>query len=184
MKNTSEFNKRYQRWKAGEQVYSAGKIVQQYDDGKDQYGTTLPEVTVIANPKPYNNFLKTLPSNLKNTDESEYRMHRYWELRGMPKNFDEAKKRKMFSLESDYDKNGKYLGKSWHAPSVSENPETGDVEFMKYPDHPTINEELKWFNSPKAASFRRNHRLDTDSEPYYIYRKIYGKGNKKLNKPE
>lgn len=30
------FRERYQKWKAGEQVYSAGRVLQGYEDGKDK----------------------------------------------------------------------------------------------------------------------------------------------------
>ena len=44
----------------------------------------------------------------------------------------------MFKWEEDFDDNGKSLGFSWHANTIAWNPETGEGEFMKSPNHKTI----------------------------------------------
>ena len=64
-----------------------------------------------ANPldSKFQSFKKTLPSNLKNTDESTYNLRGYWEGLGKPDNFDYSQKK-----ESD----GTYHGSS-------RNPKTG-----------------------------------------------------------
>ena len=44
----------------------------------------------------------------------------------------------------------------------------GIYEFVKRKDHPTVQKEIEWFNSPDAAEFRENYELD-DSGDYYRY---------------
>ena len=104
----------------------------------------------------YNTFKGTLPNNLRNTPESEYRMHKLWEYNGKPNNFNTALINNVFTLQDD----------GFHAPSVSENPRTGIIEFLKPKNHPTVNMELDWYNSPEAKDFRKQYKLDTTSNPY------------------
>lgn len=86
----------------------------------------------------FQEFLKTLPDNLRNYSEDTYRMKRYWELNDKPKDFKEALEKEMFTLEDD----GFY-----HAQSVAYNPELDEYEFMKMPGHKTIWMEVEgWYN--------------------------------------
>lgn len=95
MRDSTEFKQRFAAWKAGKKVYDAGKPVE--DD--------------------YEKFKQTLPPNQRNASEYEYSTRRYWELGGKPKDFDEAVKRKMYTLEKDG---------LWHGRSIAWTPE-GDA---------------------------------------------------------
>ena len=88
----------------------------------------------------------------------------------------------MFTLEDD----------GWHAKSIAENPETGEIEFMKSATHPTVYMETDWYekglvyNRDKNGNtttiqlkpgvegyedwldFTNNYEL-IKSEPYYKY---------------
>lgn len=97
---------------------------------------------------PYERFKYSLPDNQKNTPESEYNTRRYWELNGRPKSFQEAVEREMYDLQED----------GWHANSVSYNQNTGEYEFMKPRNHPTVHKELEWYNSDDAKEFRKKYK--------------------------
>lgn len=97
---------------------------------------------------PYERFKYSLPDNQKNTPESEYNTRRYWELNGRPKSFQEAVEREMYDLQED----------GWHANSVSYNQDTGEYEFMKPRNHPTVHKELEWYNSDDAKEFRKKYK--------------------------
>ena len=115
---------------------------------------------------PFQVYLQSLPENQR--DSTNYRVRDYWEYNGRPKNFDEAKRKGMFIEQEDYDDSGKYLGKSWHGFTVAENPNTGEIEFMKSSTHPTIWKELNWYNSDDGAKFRSQYEL-VKTQPYYKY---------------
>lgn len=110
-------------------------------------------------------YLSTLPKYQQN--ESNYRVKDYWRLNGKPKDFDEAVKKGMFTLEDDTDESGK-LVKRWHAKSVAFNPETGEYEFMKSANHSSLKKELEWYDSDKAKDFREKYEL-VKTLPYYKY---------------
>lgn len=122
----------------------------------------LPEV-VITPDEEYNYFINSLPENLKDYDDS-YRMKRLWELSGSPKDFNQARKEGVFSAT------GKYK-KTYHAPSVVLNNETGEYEFLKSAKHPTIRKELDWYYSDdsEATEFRNQYDLDDSGYPWYKY---------------
>ena len=125
-------------------------------------------------------YLSTLPENQK--DSTNYRVKDYWVFNGKPKDFKEARAKNMFTLEDD----------GWHARSIAENPETGEIEFMKSATHPTIHMETDWYekglvyNRDKNGNittiqlkpgvegyedwldFKNNYEL-IKSEPYYKY---------------
>lgn len=82
---------------------------------------------------PFSYFISTLPKNLQDT--SDYRMEDYWNYNGQPKDFQEALDKNMFSLQKD----------GYHANSVAENPETGEIEYMKSENHPTRYMESDWY---------------------------------------
>lgn len=128
MRDSTEFRQRFAAWKAGKKVYDAGKPVE--DD--------------------YEKFKRTLPPNQRNTSEYEYSTKRYWELNGKPKNFDEAVKNGMYSLEDD----GFY-----HASSIAWTPE-GDAEFMKPNVHPTKHFEDEFYES--NPEFQKKYRRTFD----------------------
>ena len=101
-------------------------------------------------------YLKSLPKNQR--DDKDFRVRDYWEFNGRPKNFIEAVQRGMFTSEPD----------GWHAKSVSENPKTGEIEFMKSSKHSSISYEEDWYNSDEAKDFRKEYEL-VKSEPYWKY---------------
>lgn len=115
---------------------------------------------------PFQVYLQSLPENQR--DSTNYRVRDYWEYNGRPKDFEEAKRRGMFVEQEDFDDSGKSLGKSWHGFTVAENPNTGELEFMKSSTHPTIQKELDWYNSDDGAEFRSQYEL-VKTEPYYKY---------------
>lgn len=117
---------------------------------------------------PFQEYINSLPKKQQNF--TNFRVKEYWEYNGRPKDFEEAKQKNMFKLQEDFDQNGESLGQSWHANSVAENPITGEIEFMKSPDHPTIKYEIEWYNSdsPDAVEFRKNYELQK-SLPYWKY---------------
>lgn len=115
---------------------------------------------------PFQVYLQSLPENQR--DSTNYRVRDYWEYNGRPKDFEEAKKKGMFVEQEDFDDTGKSLGKSWHGFTVAENPNTGELEFMKSSTHPTIQKELEWYNSDDGAEFRSQYEL-VKTEPYYKY---------------
>ena len=124
----TEFRQRFANWKAGKKVYDAGKPVE--DD--------------------YEKFKRTLPPNQRNASEYDYSTRRYWELNGEPKDFDEAVKRKMYTLEND----GFY-----HANSIAWTP-NGDAEFMKPNVHPTKHFEDEFYES--NPEFQKKYRRTFD----------------------
>lgn len=115
---------------------------------------------------PFQVYLQSLPENQR--DSTNYRVKDYWEYNGRPKDFEEAKRKGMFVEQEDFDDTGKSLGKFWHASTVAENPNTGELEFMKSSSHPTIQKELDWYNSDDGADFRSQYEL-VKTEPYYKY---------------
>lgn len=125
---------------------------------KAQQGTKISD--------PFQVYLQSLPENQR--DSTNYRVKDYWEYNGRPKDFEEAKRKGMFVEQEDFDDTGKSLGKSWHVFTVAENPNTGELEFMKSSSHPTIQKELDWYNSDDGAGFRSQYEL-VRTEPYYKY---------------
>ena len=115
---------------------------------------------------PFQVYLQSLPENQR--DSTNYRVKDYWEYNGRPKDFEEAKRKGMFVEQEDFDDTGKSLGKSWHGFTVAENPNTGELEFMKSSSHPTLQYELDWYNSDDGADFRSQYEL-VKTEPYYKY---------------
>lgn len=125
---------------------------------KAQQGTKISD--------PFQVYLQSLPENQR--DSTNYRVKDYWEYNGRPKDFEEAKRKGMFVEQEDFDDTSKSLGKSWHGFTVAENPNTGELEFMKSSSHPTIQKELDWYNSDDGADFRSQYEL-VKTEPYYKY---------------
>ena len=115
---------------------------------------------------PFQVYLQSLPENQR--DSTNYRVKDYWIFNGRPRDFEEAKRKGMFVEQEDFDDTGKSLGKSWHSFTVAENPNTGELEFMKSSSHPTIQKELDWYNSDDGKYFRSQYEL-VKTEPYYKY---------------
>ena len=115
---------------------------------------------------PFQVYLQSLPDNQR--DSTNYRVKDYWIFNGRPSDFEEAKRKGMFVEQEDFDDTGKSLGKSWHSFTVAENPNTGELEFMKSSSHPTIQKELDWYNSDDGKYFRSQYEL-VKTEPYYKY---------------
>lgn len=111
----------------------------------------------IQKTDPFETYLQSLPENQRDT--VNYRARDYWEFNGRPKNFGEAIAKEMFTFEDDG---------LWHGKSVSENPNTGEIEFMKPDTHPTHQLEIDWYNSDDGASFRQEYEL-VKSSPYWKY---------------
>ena len=134
---------------------------------------------------PYQSYLQTLPEYQR--DDSNFRVRDYWEFNGRPKDFNEAISKGMFTQYKD----------GWHAKSVAENPNTGEIEYMKSSNHPTRYMESDWYEkglvydedengniiSTKLSpgvdgyddwlNFTKNYELQK-TEPYWKYVKRKG----------
>ena len=109
-------------------------------------------------------FQNTLHRNL-GIPSSNYRMERFWEINGKPRNFDEAILQGMFSLQND----GYY-----HAPSIAYNRSNDTYEFMKSKNHPTVQLEYNsYYNNPE---FQKQYRLVIpEDEKYPSYQPTFEK---------
>ena len=105
---------------------------------------------------PFEYYLQSLPENQR--DSANFRVKDYWIFNGKPKDFEEARRMGMFTQEKD----------GWHAHTIAWNPETGEGEFMKSPDHPSIQQEIDWYNSDDGSKFRSEYEL-VKSSPYWKY---------------
>ena len=105
---------------------------------------------------PFEHYLSTLPENQR--DSTNFRVKDYWIFNGKPKDFKEARRRGMFTQEKD----------GWHASTIAWNPKTGEGEFMKSPNHPSIQQEIDWYNSDDGSDFRSEYEL-VKSSPYWKY---------------
>ena len=105
---------------------------------------------------PFEYYLSTLPQ--KQRSSKNFRVRDYWEFNGRPKDFNEAVSKGMFTQQED----------GWHAKSVSENPETGEIEFMKSSSHPNHHMEVDWYYSDDGSEFRSQYELQK-TEPYWKY---------------
>jgi hypothetical protein len=72
----------------------------------------------------YNNFVQSMPTNLRNTNPADYNMRGYWESEGRPKSFDYLQ-----PLQDDG---------SYHAYTRSQS--TGEI--LKAPQHPTFRQGI------------------------------------------
>ncbi len=133
-------------------IIQAKRIVGQYNLSKRkekfQKGRTLEDSFII--------YLNSLPEYQR--DSTDYRVKDYWEFNGRPKNFGEAIAKGMFTFQDD----------RWHANSVQENPNTGEIEFMKSNKHPSHQKEVDWYYSDDGADFRSKYEL-IKSSPYWKY---------------
>lgn len=109
-------------------INKAKSILNKY---KEQQTNQLQQGGILD---PFEYYLKSLPENQR--DSTNFRVRDYWEFHDKPKDFKEALKKGMFTK----DKKGIF-----HARSVSENPETGEIEYMKASSHPTRYMESDWY---------------------------------------
>lgn len=133
-----------------ESVTKAKEILSKY---KEQQTNQLQQGGTLD---PFEHYLSTLPENQR--DSINFRVKDYWIFNGKPKDFKEARRRGMFTQEKD----------GWHASTIAWNPETGEGEFMKSPDHPSIQYEIDWYNSDNGSDFRSEYEL-VKSSPYWKY---------------
>lgn len=98
---------------------------------------------------PFEYYLKSLPENQR--DSTNFRVKDYWIFNGKPKDFKEARRRGMFTQEKD----------GWHASSIAENPETGEIEYMKASSHPTRHMESDWYEYGLIYNEDQNGNLTT-----------------------
>ena len=133
-----------------ESVAKAKEILSKY---KQQQTNQLQQGGTLD---PFEHYLSTLPENQR--DSTNFRVKDYWIFNGKPKDFKEARRRGMFTQEKD----------GWHASTIAWNPKTGEGEFMKSPDHPSIQQEIDWYNSDNGADFRSEYEL-VKSSPYWKY---------------
>ena len=103
----------------------------------------------------FEKFLQTLPDNQQDT--TGYRVRRYWELNGKPKNFQEAVNKGMYQQADD----GYY-----HANSVAQRPD-GVYEFMKPIGHPTIWMETMFYELD--PNFKKKYSLQLGEDGYLQY---------------
>lgn len=107
---------------------------------------SIKETDLIGDEDAFNKFLKSCPPNLQNANtingREDYRMRRYWELSGKPADFWEGLDKGMFRFNKK--------DKKFHANTVAKNEETGEYEFMKYPDHETVHMETEWYKLGKV----------------------------------
>lgn len=99
---------------------------------------------------PFEHYLSTLPENQR--DSTNFRVKDYWIFNGKPKDFKEARRRGMFTQ----DKAGLF-----HARSIAENPETGEIEYMKASSHPTRYMESDWYEKGLIYNEDQNGNLST-----------------------
>ena len=126
--------------------------------------TSLQKGGEIPDDEKYEIYRNSLPSNLANTDPKEYRLRRFWELNGKPPVFNPYDKIYEWNPED----------KGYHIGSVAYNEDTGEYEFLKTPNHPTIYKEQEWYNSPDGRNFKADWKLITTDEngnplQYYKY---------------
>lgn len=99
---------------------------------------------------PFDEWYKTVP--VTKNDTSNYNLRRAYDL---------APQEQLDAFVND---------PNAHLYSVYENKQTGNYEFMKSKNHPTLKLELDWYNSNEndAIDFRNKYSLDTNGE-YYKY---------------
>ena len=127
-----------------ESITKAREILSKY---KQQQTNQLQQGGTID---PFEHYLSTLPENQR--DSTNFRVKDYWIFNGKPKDFKEARRRGMFTQ----DKAGLF-----HARSIAENPETGEIEYMKASSHPTRYMESDWYEKGLIYNEDQNGNLST-----------------------
>lgn len=132
-------------------------------------------VTGAAPKITFESWYKTIPPD--RNDTTSYNLRRAFELASI----EELEAWRTSSIKDLKD------GKN-HLKSAYFNPETGEYEFMKSKNHPTLKYELEWYNSddPKAIQFREQYDLDTSKDYYKYIPKKFKDGGKieELEAPE
>ena len=112
-------------------------------------------------PQEYIDFIDSVAKhapNLRAYSPEGYRMFRFWQLRGKPKNWEEAMQQEMFILQDDG---------SYHAPSIAWN-ENGEGEWLKHTSFPTAWMEKAFYD---GYDFERDPEtgepIFSDSNPLY-----------------
>lgn len=160
MKETSKFRERYNRWKNGENYWEirADQDLPKFQSGKDDQ-EELDAGVVITPDYQYNQFLNTLPANLRHTPEDKYRTHFAWNLSGKPKTLKDAKFIQWVEEDNSY-----------HGNSVLRDPKTNIYHFLKPKTHPTVGLELNaYHNNPDLEQLRKSHKIDDSDPNYYRY---------------
>lgn len=160
MKETLKFRERYNRWKNGENYWEirADQDLPKFQSGKDDQ-EELDAGVVITPDYQYNQFLNTLPANLRHTPEDKYRTHFAWNLSGKPKTLKDAKFIQWVEEDNSY-----------HGNSVLRDPKTNIYHFLKPKTHPTVGLELNaYHNNPDLEQLRKSHKIDDSDPNYYRY---------------
>lgn len=103
------------------------------------------------NKPPFEEWYKTVP--VDRNDTTYYNLRKAYEE--LP--FDQLERWRTATLEQ-------LNNEQYHLPTVS--PQS--LEFLKSRNHPSIQHELNWYNSPEGKDFRDKHSLDTTGN-YYRY---------------
>lgn len=127
-----------------ESITKARKILSKY---KQQQTNQLQQGGTLD---PFEHYLSTLPENQR--DSTNFRVKDYWIFNDKPKDFKEARRRGMFTQ----DKAGLF-----HARSIAENPETGEIEYMKASSHPTRYMESDWYEKGLIYNEDQNGNIIT-----------------------
>ena len=124
------------------------------------------------NPRPkYSEFKKSLPDNLRLTNEKDYAMKRNWKDSGKPKSFEEAKGKMVYPVY--HPEEGKEI---YHANSVSEK----SGKFYKPKGHKSTYKELEEYkNNPDLAEYKKNTKLVSRGK-YWKYKE---KSDRELKNP-
>lgn len=114
------------------------------------------------NKPPFEEWYKTVP--IDRNDTTYYNLRKAYEE--LP--FDQLERWRTATLEQ-------LNNEQYHLPTVS--PQS--LEFLKSRNHPSIQYELDWYNSPEGKDFRDKHSLDTTGNYYrYIPKAVGGYVNK------
>ena len=127
-----------------ESVAKAKEILSKY---KQQQTNQLQQGGTLD---PFEHYLSTLPENQR--DSTNFRVKDYWIFNDKPKDFKEARRRGMFTQ----DRAGLF-----HARSIAENPETGEIEYMKTSSHPTRYMESDWYEKGLIYNEDQNGNIIT-----------------------
>lgn len=119
----------------------------------DRYESLVPEYFYEPYDEDFNAFMHTLPLNQRYTSRDKYDTKRAWELIGKPETFQQAVDAGVYELQPD----------GYHGSSVVLNNDTGEYEFMKSSDHPTLwmeeafyngfSPEIKWHADPESTNY-------------------------------
>lgn len=103
---------------------------------------------------PFNEWYNTVPSD--RNDTTNYNLRKAYE--NIPsKQIERWKNATVEQLNND----------DYHLPSVVKNSD-GSYDFLKSKNHPSVEYEIDWYNSPEGAFFKKDYQLDTTGT-YYKY---------------